>query len=102
LEFTVPLFAVAIGAGLLTVILDELIGLVWRKQRRTRLEERAELVTLRADRRDAPAAESPAREALGAETRAGETRAADIHGDHDEPPQGSKEEDGSPPRDVNT
>lgn len=46
--FTVPLFAVAIGAALLAVILDELIGLVWRKQRRIRLEERAELDRLRA------------------------------------------------------
>lgn len=46
--FTVPLFAVAIGAALLAVILDELIGLVWRRQRRIRLEERAELDQLRA------------------------------------------------------
>ena len=46
--FTVPLFAVAIGAALLAVILDELIGLVWRRQRRTRLEERAELDRLRS------------------------------------------------------
>lgn len=46
--FTVPLFAVAIGAALLAVILDELIGLVWRRQRRIRLEERAELGRLRA------------------------------------------------------
>lgn len=46
--FNVPLFAVAIGAALLAVILDELIGLVWRRQRRNRLEERAELVRLRA------------------------------------------------------
>jgi uncharacterized integral membrane protein len=49
-EFTVPLFAVAIGAALLAVVLDELIGLVWRRQRRTRLEERAELDRLRAAR----------------------------------------------------
>jgi uncharacterized integral membrane protein len=46
--FTVPLFAVAIGAAILAVVLDELIGLVWRRQRRTRLEERAELDRLRA------------------------------------------------------
>jgi uncharacterized integral membrane protein len=56
--FTVPLFAVAIGAAILAVILDELIGLVWRRQRRTRLEERAELDRFRAA--DAPAAEEPA------------------------------------------
>lgn len=48
LEFTVPLFAVAIGAAILAVILDELIGLVWRRRRRTRLAERAELGRLRA------------------------------------------------------
>jgi len=48
LEFTVPLFAVAIGAAILAIVLDELIGLVWRRRRRTRLEERAELGRLRA------------------------------------------------------
>lgn len=48
LEFTVPLFAVAIGAAILAIILDELIGLVWRRRRRIRLEERAELGRLRA------------------------------------------------------
>ncbi len=46
--FTVPLFAVAIGAVILAVVLDELIGLVWRRQKRIRLEERAELDRLRA------------------------------------------------------
>jgi uncharacterized integral membrane protein len=102
LEFRVPLFAVAIGAGLLAVILDELIGLVWRHQRRTQLEERAELATLRADRRDAPAAETPAREGPGAETPAGETPAADTRGDHETPPKDSQEEVGSPPRDLDT
>jgi uncharacterized integral membrane protein len=57
LEFTVPLFAVAIGAAILAVVLDELIGLVWRRRRRTRLEDRAELDHLRAA--NAPAAEEP-------------------------------------------
>lgn len=45
--FTVPLFAVAIGAALLAVVLDELIGLVWRRRRRALLEERTELDRLR-------------------------------------------------------
>lgn len=58
--FTVPLFAVAIGAAILAVVLDELIGLVWRRQRRTRLEERAELDRLRASE-PRPAEEAPAR-----------------------------------------
>lgn len=83
-EFTVPLFAVAIGAGLLTVILDELIGLVWRKQKRTRLEERAELATLRAGRREVSAAETPAGDGSGAEEPPGETGDADPQWDHDE------------------
>lgn len=48
LVFTVPLFAVAIGAAILVVVLDELIGLVWRRRKRIRLEERAELDRLRA------------------------------------------------------
>lgn len=47
-EFSVPVFGIAIGAALLAVILDELIGLVWRRRTRTRLEERAELKRLRA------------------------------------------------------
>lgn len=46
-DFTVPLFSVAIGAALAAIILDELIGLVWRRRRRTRLAERAELSSLR-------------------------------------------------------
>lgn len=46
-DFTVPLFSVAIGAALAAIILDELIGLVWRRRRRSRLAERAELSTLR-------------------------------------------------------
>jgi uncharacterized integral membrane protein len=47
-EVELPLFAVLLGAGLLGVLLDELIGLVWRRQRRKRMEERAELARLRA------------------------------------------------------
>ncbi len=48
-NFTIPLFAVAVGAALLAVILDELIGLIWRRSRRARLEERAELRRLRTN-----------------------------------------------------
>lgn len=50
LEFALPLFAVILGTALIAVILDELIGVVWRRQRRTRLAERAELRRLRAER----------------------------------------------------
>ncbi|MGF1617734.1 MAG: lipopolysaccharide assembly LapA domain-containing protein [Acidimicrobiia bacterium] len=48
LEFALPLFAIILGTALIALLLDELIGLVWRRQRRTRLEERAELRRLRA------------------------------------------------------
>lgn len=49
LDFELPLFAVILGTALIVVILDELIGVVWRHQRRTRLAERAELHRLRAE-----------------------------------------------------
>lgn len=58
-DFTLPVFGVAIGAGLLAVILDELIGLVWRRQMRTRLEERAELERLRAHRDEPVGTDAP-------------------------------------------
>jgi uncharacterized integral membrane protein len=48
-DFSIPLFAVVIGAGLVTAVLDQLIGLVWRRQRRHRLAERRELNELRAE-----------------------------------------------------
>lgn len=48
-EFDLPLFAVILGTALIAVVLDELIGVVWRRQRRTRLGERAELQRLRAE-----------------------------------------------------
>lgn len=44
------MFALLLGAGLLGVLLDELIGLVWRQQRRKRMEEGAELDRLHAGR----------------------------------------------------
>lgn len=50
LELSIPLFGVAIGAGILAVVFDELVGLVWRRQRRARLQEKAELHTLRSGR----------------------------------------------------
>lgn len=48
-EFELPLFAVILGTALIAVTLDELIGVVWRRQQRTRLEDRAELQRLRAE-----------------------------------------------------
>ncbi|MFZ0626685.1 MAG: LapA family protein [Acidimicrobiia bacterium] len=49
--FSIPLFAVAIGAALIAVILDELIGLIWRRTVRGRMAERAELEELRSQQR---------------------------------------------------
>ena len=46
-DFTIPLFGVALGAALVAVVLDEVIGLVWRRRRRAQLAERAELRRLR-------------------------------------------------------
>lgn len=99
-EFTVPLFAVAIGAVLLAVILDELVGLVWRKQRRIRLEERAELEKLRADRKEASVAE-PAGSQAPPETPAARTD-AETEGEQEKPSQGSSEDEpgGTPPPDL--
>lgn len=39
-ELTAPLFAWVIGAALLAVVLDELVGLVWRARERNRLTRR--------------------------------------------------------------
>lgn len=50
-EFALPLFAVILGTALIAGILDEVIGVVWRRQQRTRLEEKAELQRLRAERK---------------------------------------------------
>lgn len=49
-EFELPLFAIIVGTGLVAILLDEMIGLVWRRQRRNRLTERAELERLRSER----------------------------------------------------
>jgi uncharacterized integral membrane protein len=46
-DFTFPLFGVAIGAALAAVVLDELIGVIWRRRRRAQLAEKAELRSLR-------------------------------------------------------
>jgi len=58
LDFTVPVFAIALGAALVAVVLDELIGLVWRRQRRARLMERTELQKLRAQVRSRASAQA--------------------------------------------
>lgn len=55
-DFTFPLFGVAIGAALAAVVLDELIGLVWRRRRRAQLADRAELRRLRDKAAEPPEA----------------------------------------------
>lgn len=47
-DFTIPLFGVAIGAALVAIVIDELVGLVWRRRRRSLLAQRAELASFRA------------------------------------------------------
>ena len=48
LEWTTPLIALLLGAMLATVILDEVIGAVWRRRRRRVIAERHELTRRRA------------------------------------------------------
>ena len=46
-DFRVSLAVIILGAILLGIIADEAIGIVWRRMRRRRLAERAELASLR-------------------------------------------------------
>jgi uncharacterized integral membrane protein len=48
-DLEVPLFGLIVGGGLLAVVIDELIGLAWRRARRRRLAERRELSRLRRE-----------------------------------------------------
>ncbi|MDX1691603.1 MAG: lipopolysaccharide assembly protein LapA domain-containing protein [Acidimicrobiia bacterium] len=54
-DIDAPLFALILIAMIGAVLLDELIGLVWRRSRRRRLGEREELERLRAERAAAQA-----------------------------------------------
>lgn len=49
IETEVPLFVVVLVAGLVAVLLDELVGFIWRVRRRRRLAEKAELARLRSE-----------------------------------------------------
>ncbi len=46
-DFRVSLAVIVLGAILLGIVADEAIGIVWRRIRRRRLAERAELASLR-------------------------------------------------------
>jgi uncharacterized integral membrane protein len=54
LSLTTPLILVIAITIAVTLVIDELVGLLWRRQRRTRLREREELRRLRAEHRDGP------------------------------------------------
>jgi uncharacterized integral membrane protein len=61
-EFAAPLFAWVIGAALLAVIIDELVGLIWRARMRSRLTRAAQVRSPRAEvqRPGSPPAEANA------------------------------------------
>jgi uncharacterized integral membrane protein len=51
LTVTTPLILVIAITIAVTLVIDELVGFLWRRQRRTRLSEREELRRLRSERR---------------------------------------------------
>jgi uncharacterized integral membrane protein len=51
LTLTTPLILVIAITIAVTLVIDELVGFLWRRQRRSRLREREELRRLRAERR---------------------------------------------------
>lgn len=91
-DVEIPLFAVVIGAGLVAVVLDELVGLVWRSRRRRRLSERVELQRLRSAAAGAPPqGEAPERQAPQGEAA---EPAVDPSGDDAGPDTGTAEPTG--------
>lgn len=74
-DLDVPLFALIVGGGIVAVVIDELIGLAWRRNRRRRLSERRELETLRRRDRERTA---------GDESAAGERDAGTDEHERDE------------------
>jgi uncharacterized integral membrane protein len=53
-EIEVSLVAIILATAVVAVILDQLIGLAWRRRRRQMLGDHEELRRLRAERREAP------------------------------------------------
>lgn len=73
-EMDVSLVAIILATAVVAVILDQLIGLAWRRRRRQALGEREELRRLRAEHREAPVrTEEP-----GLEERPEETATGDV------------------------
>ena len=71
-EMDVSLVAIILATAVVAVILDQLIGLAWRRRRRQQLGDREELRRLRAERREAPVRlEEPAPEERPDEPPAG-------------------------------
>lgn len=69
LELTAPLFAWVIGAALLAVVVDELVGLVWRGRERNRLTRLGRHRRISADAKDAEGGlEKKTQAAIEAET----------------------------------
>lgn len=50
LDVTTPLVVVILVACAFSIVVDELVGFVWRRRRRIRIKERQELERLRAER----------------------------------------------------
>lgn len=57
-DIDIPLFGIILIAVLLAIVVDEMVGLVWRRSRRRRLSEQQELVSLRQEIQ-APASDLP-------------------------------------------
>lgn len=45
-----PLIAIILGTALISILIDEVVGLLWRRRRRKTLAEREELKRLRSER----------------------------------------------------
>lgn len=67
IDTEVPLFLIVLVTALVAVLLDELVGFIWRARRRRRLAEKEELKRLRAE------SSRPADGSLGDATGSDET-----------------------------
>jgi uncharacterized integral membrane protein len=63
-EWTTPLIALLLGVMLVAVVLDEVIGTVWRRRRRRIRAERQELSERREEQANVPSADPTVQEEL--------------------------------------